>query len=481
MTWRAHPGPQTDFLTRGEFEVLYGGSAGGGKSDALIMEATRYVAYPTYRGLILRRTFPQLQEIIDRAWHHYPRIGGTYRATEHRWYFPSGAHISLGHMQHEDDRYNYQGKEYHFIAFDELTQFTEGQYLYLHSRARSTESEIPPRIRSTTNPGGIGHSWVKERFVDVCKPGETYVDPKTGLTRTFVPARVYDNPSIIENDPAYVARLESLPRVERLRLLEGDWTIFEGQVFSELSQRVHGCEPFEVPDEWERMVVMDWGYSKPFSIGWYAIDYDGILYRYREWYGGKAGEVDVGLRLTAQEVGEGILARERGERIRMRFADPSIYNRTTGISTRKRETVGGSVAEDMQALGLHWLRADNDRLQGIQQVHKRFSVDEQVDTSTGEVVGDTPRVQVFNICHAFWRTVPALVADPRNPEDVDTDQEDHVYDEFRYACMARPVRPRKVVGMPAGSFQSERKRLMRARDLARRQGISLEAAYARMR
>jgi len=279
--WQPHPGPQEDFCSRGEFEVLFGGAAGPGKTDCLIMEATRHVHHPTYSAVIFRRTFPQLQEIIDRCWHWYPKInpGAQYRSTEHRWYWPSGATINLSHMQFEADKYSHQGKEYHFVGFDEVTQFTVSQYLYLHSRVRSTDAAIPIRIRATTNPGGIGHVWCKERFVDIAAPLRPYVDPNTGQSRVFIPASVHDNPTLVENDPAYVKRLEALPEIEKMRLLYGVWDVFEGQVFPDLSQRVHGFEPFQPPPEWEKFMVFDWGYAKPFSIGWYAVDFDGIIYR----------------------------------------------------------------------------------------------------------------------------------------------------------------------------------------------------------
>ena len=183
---------------------------------------------PRYHAVIFRRTFPQLQEVIDRAWQYYPLMGGVYRATEHRWYFPSGAKITLGHMQFEADKYNYQGKEFSYCGWDELTQFTETQYLYLFSRCRSTDPTIPTLFRSTTNPGGIGHIWCKERFVDVAKPGTTHIDPETGLSRIFIPARIQDNPTLIDNDPAYLSRLRALPEIERKRLMDGDWEVLEG-------------------------------------------------------------------------------------------------------------------------------------------------------------------------------------------------------------------------------------------------------------
>src|SRR3990167_6785536 len=176
--WTPHSGKQTEFCSRGEFEVLFGGAAGGGKTDALIALATRHIAKSNYKALLLRRTFPQLQEIIDRCFKNYLELGGIYRATEHRWIFPSGALIDLGHMQHEQDKYNYQGKEYHKIGVDELTQFTETQYTYLFSRLRTTDTDITPQMLSTTNPGGIGHHWVRERFVTIVTHGHQYIDPK---------------------------------------------------------------------------------------------------------------------------------------------------------------------------------------------------------------------------------------------------------------------------------------------------------------
>lgn len=485
MPWCPHPGAQTEFLSRGEFEVLFGGSAGPGKSDCLVAGMTRDVEHPRYRGALLRRTFPQLQEVIDRCWRLYPTLGGVYRATEKRWQFPSGAVIDLGHMQHEDDKYNWQGKEYHRFGLDELTQFTESQYLYLLSRARSTQPELVPQILSTTNPGGIGHQWVKERFVTITKPKQTYFDPKTGLSRVFVPATIEDNPTLFENDPAYLARLEALPEVERLRLRYGIWDAFEGQVFTELSQRLHGCEPFDIPPEWERFCVLDWGFAKPFSVGWYAMDYDGVLYRYREWYGCKREEkdakdgADVGLKMQAWEVGRGILEREQGEKVRMRIADPSIWHPRP--DTRRGESKGITIHEDFVGQGVYFLKADNDRTHGKMQVHKRLKVEQVVDKETGEIVDETPLFRVFNTCKGFWRTMPLLREDPKNPEDIDTDLEDHIYDEVRYMCMARPVKPKRTETRNPSSFKSERSRLIRARQYAQRHGISVDVAYQRVR
>lgn len=483
MSWAPHLGSQTEFLSRSEFEVLFGGSAGPGKTDCLVAGIAADIEHPRYRGLILRRTFPQLQEIIDRCWRLYPLLGGAFRATEKRWEFPSGAIVDLGHMQHEADKYNYQGKEYHRAGFDELTQFTETQYTYLLSRLRTTDPELQPQALSTTNPGGIGHYWVKERFVTITDHGKTYFDPRTGLSRVFIPATIEDNPTLYLNDPAYVARLEALPEIERMRLRHGIWDAFEGQVFVELSQRLHGCEDFEIPPEWERFCVLDWGFAKPFSVGWYAMDYDGILYRYREWYGckkeaeGAQEGADVGLKMQAWEVARGILDREKGEKIRMRIADPAIFH--PHPESRKREARGVTIHEDMSNEGIYFLKADNDRTHGKMQVHKRMKLETEVDAD-GQITDEFPMLKVFNSCKGFWRTMPQMREDPKNPEDVDTDQEDHIYDEFRYMCMARPIRPKQVTRIPAGSFQAERGRLLRAKKYAQRHGISVDVAYGRV-
>ena len=476
--WKPFPGAQERFCRRGDFEVLFGGSAGPGKTDCIVAEAARFVHMPAYRAVLFRRTFPQLQEIIDRCFKLYPTIWGMWVATDKRWYFPSGSFVALSHLQHENDKYNHQGKEYHFAGFDELTQFTETQYLYLHSRVRTTDPNIPKRIRASTNPGGIGHKWVKERFIDPMPPTKSYIDPDTGKSRCYIPATIEDNPALFENDPDYVIQLEALPEIEKLRLRYGIWDAFEGQVFSELSQRVHGCEPFEIPPEWTKFMVFDWGFSKPFSVGWYAVDYDGVIYRYREWYGCEEGEADKGLRMTNDQIAQGIFDREK-ERIDERVADPAIWSRTP--SKMKGGIQGPSVFEDLSQHGLFFLKADNDRIQGKLQVHKRLELEHEIDNDTGEVIAQTPRVQIFNDQKHFWRTVPEMRQDENNPEDVDTDQEDHIYDEFRYACMYRPIIVKQKDKAPAGSFVAERNRLVKAKKYARRHGVSLTVAYQRVR
>jgi hypothetical protein len=394
--------------------------------------------------------------------------------------------IDLGHCQHENDKYNYQGKEYHRIGFDELTQFSLTQYTYLHSRVRTTDPDIAPQVLSTTNPGGIGHNWVKDRFRPEQRALKTYHDPKTGLSRIFVPATIEDNPTLFLNDPLYISRLEGLPEIEKKRLRYGIWDAFEGQIFTELSQLVHGCEPFDIPPEWERYCILDWGFARPFSVGWYAVDYDNVLYRYREWYGCKLEEkvsdegANVGLRMQAWEVAQGInrIEREAGETVRRRYADPSIWHPRQ--ESRKKEALGITIEEDFSRQGVHFIKADNDRLHGKLQVHRRLQMDESIDEETGEVTQEDPRLQVFNTCAGFWRTMPQLYESAKNPDDVDTDQEDHIYDEVRYMCMARPVTHKKVEALPQGTFRAEREKLIRAKRYAKRHGTSVDLAYRKL-
>lgn len=397
----------------------------------------------------------------------------------------------LAHMQHELNKYDHQGKEYHWIGFDELTQFSESMYLYLHSRARSVNPNIPIRVRATTNPGGVGHAWVKARFIDVAKPMETFIDPQSKHSRCFVPATVYDNPTLCENDPLYVQRLEALPEIEKKRLLYGDWDAFEGQVFVELSDKVHGCDSFQIPPEWEKFMVFDWGYGRPWAAFWFAVDYDETIYLYRAYYAmakNDAGRPDPnkGLRQTNSEICREIIKNEQLDRVNMRIADPACWGPT---KIRGSNTVlGPSFAEDATRDGLFFLQADNDRIRGKQQVHERFRVIEEVDPQTEEIISEAPRFYAFRSdengeygVKRWWEEMLNLSEDPKNVEDVDTDQADEGYDCTRYAFMSRPIAPRMIEKVPPGSFTAERNRLIRAKKYARKHGVSLTVAYQRIR
>lgn len=477
VLWKPHP-RQRAFLARGEFEVLYGGAAGGGKSDALIMDAVRLAHKPNYRAILLRRTFPELAEILDRTRRLYPKAfpGCEYKASEHTWVFPSGARLRLGHAQHEDSIYQYQGDEFHFVGMDEAGRFTPKQYLYIFSRLRSVDPEIIPKFRASSNPGGPNHAFLKGRFkIGNVKPETTifedFLNTETGevmrVSRAFVPANVYDNPTLVKADPGYIQRLLQLPEIEKQRLLYGDWSAFAGQFFHELNVEVHGFEE-EIPQEWEVYRCFDWGYSKPWCCLWIAVDFDGNLWVFKELYGskGKEGEEDTGLKQTATEVARAIKGAEREMRRKIHIgpADPSIWSR----QIKKDGTVGPSVADEMLAEGVSWLKADNDRKQGWHQLHTRLATDDE----------GHPGLYIHKGCVHLWRTLPLLQENPNDTDDVlHKNAEDHPPDCLRYGAMHRPMKPRVRVAPDVGSFQAERRKYLKAKRLADRRGISISEAY----
>ena len=456
---------QFAFMQRGEDEVLYGGAAGGGKSDALVIEALRQVGIPHYKGLILRKTFPQLSELVEKSQRYYPQAfpKARYNEQKHTWTFPSGAKIIFGSLQHEKDRFNYQGKAYDFIAFDELTHFTFEEYIYLKSRNRPNGPGTRVYMRNTANPGGVGHGWVKERFITAGEPLQTIwekavvVHPdghqeKQWLSRTFVPSTVFDNKILLQNDPQYLARLASLPEKEKNALLYGDWDTYEGQFFEDFRiepdmraanaagdnssreelkrQRrwVHVIDPFEIPKTWKIYRSFDWGYNKPFSVGWWAVDFDGVVYRILELYG-CTDTPNEGIKWIPPHLFEEIARIERehrwlkGKQING-IADPAIWNAETGVS----------IAETATKYGVYFQKGDHERLPGWMQVHYRLAFDEN----------GFPMMYVFNNCKAFIRTMPILQYDEHKPEDLDTTGEDHVADEVRYFLMSRPIKPRQA-------------------------------------
>jgi len=447
VVWSPQP-KQAAFMARPEYEALYGGAAGGGKSDALVIEALRQVHIPHYKGLILRKTYPQLAELIDKTLHYYPAAypGARYNGGSHAWTFPSGAKIIFGSMQYAKDRVRYQGQAYDYIAFDELTHFTWEEYSYLFSRNRPNGPGTRVYIRATANPGGVGHGWVKERFItaaapmtpieeEICWREPDGTERRQIQKRVFVPSTVYDNPALLRHDPLYVQRLASMPPAERDALLYGDWDSFSGQVFTEWRndpehyedrKGSHVIKPFLIPETWSVWCSMDWGYSRPFSVGWYAVDHDRRLYHIREFYG-CTGQPNEGLRMEPTEVARKIRAIEeddpnlRKRRIH-RVGDPAIWG------SDGTESIGAL----MERQGVYFDKGDHARIDGKMQIHHRLAFDEE----------GVPGLYVFSTCRHFIRTVPALVYDESDVEDVDTDGEDHIYDQLRYVCMANPIAPR---------------------------------------
>lgn len=452
VIWTPQP-RQQDAMERGEYEVLYGGAAGGGKSDYLVIEALRQAHIPHYKGMIFRKTYTQLEELLIKADMYYPKAfpGAKYNGKQYVWKFPSGARIYFGGMQDTKQLKKYQGWQLDFIGFDELTHFQYSEYSYMWSRNRASGPGTKVYIRSTSNPGGVGHAWVRQRFIDVAPP-MTPVKKRLDIMhkdgkitthwrhRIFVPAKLTDNQKLMENDPNYILNLAMMPEKERKALLDGDWDCFSGQVFIEWRNNpdrytdhkyTHVIEPFRIPGHWKIMMGYDWGYSKPFACLWVAVDEQGKYYVIREMYG-CTGEPNKGVMWDDDRIAKEIRRVEdedpnlRGKHIE-RIADPAIFDTSRGGKE-------GSQARTMERSGVYFEKGDHTRIPGKMQIHHRLRFDD-----IGECM-----LQFFNTCPHTIRTLPSLVYSEIDVEDVDSSQEDHLYDVLRYLCMRRKITPKPV-------------------------------------
>ena len=472
-------------------EILYGGAAGGGKSYSILWDAFDWaIRIPGLMVYVFRRTFPELERShIIKSLQEFPKEVGRYKEGKHRWEFANKSMIHFCHVERDKDIYKYQSEEMHLLLIDELTHFTEDMYKFLRHRVRMSENmkkNLPkearkqiPGIKAGSNPGNIGHAWVKKYWIDKCRPYMSMDDRanilkmgKTdgGMYRAFIPAKLEDN-SYLDED--YEDRLTGLGGVLAKAMRDGNWDIFAGQAFPELNREVHAISPFIIPPHWDQYCVMDWGYNTPFSIGWYAHN-DGILYRTHEWYGKEDPDAtDEGMRLTVEEVAQGIHEREvdLGLKPRRRVAGHDLWFER-GMGSKVDQT-GPSLAEEFNRRGLHWRRADITRRMGKQQIHMRLAHDLEKSIM--------PRVQIFDTCTWFWSLFPSIVLDPANPEDIAGKQEDHVYDEFRYACMARPIqgvaRPKQV---PRMSLHHIDKTLKEAKRRSKRTGRPVQESYRQL-
>src|SRR5690606_12931562 len=392
---------------------------------ALLWEGfLQMIETPGNRGLLLRRTFPELnRSLIVRSLQKFPRDICRYHATDKAWIFNNGSILEFGYCEKENDVYNYQSAEYGFIGFDELTHFTYAQWDYLvNSRLRAVMPGAWPRVRAASNPGNVGHAWVKAMFVDKGLRDVVWENSR-GIKFAFIPAKVEDNPYILKYDPGYIERMNMLDPKWRAALRDGNWDTFAGQFFDTWDPLHHVLdEHFEPPRHWHRFRALDWGFSKPYSVGWYAVTPTGALYRYRELYG-YGGSPNQGSRETAEEVARRIaeIEAEAGERDLIGPADNQIWN--------SGKDAGKSVAEWFQDYGITWIPASKNRLNGWNEFRSRLQLDYD------ENGRPQPRFFVSPRCEHFIRTIPTLVHSESQPEDLDTDGEDHCADEARYAFM----------------------------------------------
>lgn len=416
------------FLARGR-HIGFGGARGGGKSWAVRTKAVLLaLRYGGIRILIVRRTYPELMNNHIRVLR--PQLAGIarYSDKEKLLSFPNGSVIQFSYCARDADLDRLQGVEYDVIFLDEATQLSEFQMKTIVACLRGA-NDFPKRVYYTCNPGGQGHGYIKRIFIDRrYEPGE---DPQE---YTFIKSLVTDNQALLSRQPEYVRQLESLPERLRKAWLEGRWDIFEGQFFEEFTdcpehyadrRFTHVIRSFPVPKSWNILRSFDWGYSRPFSCGWWAVDHDGVLYRILELYG-CTGEPDKGVRWDPDRVFAQIHSIEqehpdlRGRQIQG-VADPAIWDAETGES----------LAETAAKHRVYFTRGDHKRIPGWMQVHYRLRFDEE----------GYPMLYVFDRCRDFRRTLPTLRFDRNRPEDLDSAGEDHIADETRYLCMSRPIAP----------------------------------------
>lgn len=444
---------QEAFLSARTKHIGYGGARGGGKSWAVRNKAIRLcMRYKGIKCLIVRRTYPELtNNHIEPLQKIIPIKIARYNKTDKVFKFHNGSTIKFGYCNNDKDLNQYQGAEYDVIFIDEATQLQEMWIKKIVVCCRGVNN-FPKRIYYTCNPGGASHGYFKRIFID-----KKYEQGEHPEDYTFIQALVTDNKALMASQPEYIKELEALPPKLRDAWLYGRWDIFEGQFFEDfretpdielcakagitpeeaLTQRrfTHVIEPFEIPRGWNIMRSYDFGYNKPFSLGYWAIDYDGILYRIMEMYG-CTQTPDEGVKWSPDEQFKRISQFERehpwlrGRHIIDSVADPAIWDKSRGVS----------IADTAAEYGIYFSPGDNERIPGWMQVHYRFQFDNN----------GYPRMYVFNNCKAFIRTIPLMMYSDTHPEDLDTKLEDHCPDEVRYMCMSQPVSPiippeRKVI------------------------------------
>lgn len=457
MELSLHP-KQAEVLFSPATEILFGGAAGPGKSHLMRAAAIIWCNdIPGLQAYIFRRTRPDLFKNHMQGPKSFPGLLAPWvkskkvKIVENEIRFNhNGSCIHLCHCQYEKDMYDYQGAEIHVLFPDELTSFPKSIYAYLRGRVRMIGIQVPPtsqwagrfpRICAGTNPGGIGHNWVKADFPDLGPGLHQMPDSEGGMLRQFIPALMSDNPDLLRDDPGYRARLQGLGNPALVRAMElGDWNIVAGGMFDDLwNDQVHVIRPFKVPSAWRIDRSFDWGSSKPYSVGWWAESNGesveigpgqrrkfprGTLIRIAERYGWN-GKPNEGTRSTSGEIGREVLKDEKllGYSVKPGPADSSIFDVENGKS----------IADDMALVGVRWIAADKgpgSRKQGWLRMRALLKASLQRPQ-------EDPGLFIFDTCRHFIRTLPVLPRDPRDPDDVDTKAEDHVADEARYRLMTQ--------------------------------------------
>lgn len=407
---------QQAFIDSQAFETLFGGAAGGGKSYGQLIDGLLYaLKYPKSKQIIFRSTFADLEKsLIRTSMDLYPLSIADYNSSKHTWKFKNGSIVDFGYIQYEKDVYQYQSAEYDVIRFDELTHFTEFMYTYMISRCRGA-NPYPKCIKSSTNPGGVGHNWVKERFIDIGAPNVIHTCKlETGetTTRIFIPSLVQDNKFMLTYDPDYIKRLDALPEKERRALKYGDWDIFDGQFFTEFKRDIHVIEPFEIPKDWYIYFVMDYGLDKLAGY-WIAVDYNNNAYVFREVY-----ESNLLVSQARDKIKE-----MTNEQIYLYLAPPDLWN-------RHKET-GKSTADIFEEGDITLYKTNNDRIQGWLQMK------EWLKPYKDEQGCMTARLKIFNTCKNLIRCLPQVQHDEKRVGDIANEPHEltHSVDAIRGFCV----------------------------------------------
>lgn len=407
---------QQAFIDSQAFETLFGGAAGGGKSYGQLVDGLLYaLKYPKSKQIIFRSTFADLEKsLIRTSMNLFPLSIANYNDSKHTWKFKNGSIIDFGYIQYEKDVYQYQSAEYDVIRFDELTHFTEFMYTYMISRCRGA-NPYPKGLKSSTNPGGVGHNWVKERFINIGAPNVIHTCKlETGetTTRIFIPSLVQDNKFMLKYDPDYIKRLDALPEKERKALKYGNWDIFDGQFFTEFDRNIHVIEPFVIPKDWYVYFVMDYGLDKLAGY-WIAVDYNNNAYVFREVYQSNL--------LVSQARDK--IKEMTNEDVYMYLAPPDLWN-------RHKET-GKSTADIFAEGNVTLYKTNNDRIQGWLQMKEWLKPykDEQGCT--------TAKLKIFNTCKNLIRCLPQVQHDAKRVGDIANEPHEltHSVDAIRGFCV----------------------------------------------
>lgn len=433
---------QHAFITATAFEILYGGAAGGGKSYGQIVDALLYaLKYPKSKQIVFRRTYTELEKsLIRTSLELYPQEIYTFNKSSHTGIFKNGSIIDFAYCDKEDDVYKYQSAEYDVIRFDELTHFTESMYIYLISRCRGANG-YPKHIKSSTNPGGTGHSWVKARFIDTGPPDSIITVGST--SRIFIPAKISDNKFLMENDPEYIDRLENLSEREKKALLFGEWDLNDGRFFDCWRREVHVIKPFVIPSDWNRYVALDYGLDMlaAYKI---AVDNNNRAYVLEEVYEGKDSG---GTGLIVSEASKRIKTLIAKDKIKSIFAPPDLWNR--------QKDSGKSIAELYHENGVKLTRVSNDRAAGWLNLKEWLRVYEGED---GRELAD---IRIFSNCINLIRALADLQVDSQNPNDCMKDPHEltHAPDALRYFVSGRPKKAARIASEPKYNFKSERPKI----------------------